>query len=190
MLKPAEREAQVDTVLIRDYSSAWLSFNESGKVFQSFDGTDINAGGFYLSKEELKGNTLRICGNAFSLWQDGRLIMGNFNGCSYISIENISFQEKDVVFMSFSSIAMGQISVELISFQSSTQRVYPLNINSSINREGWILFLIAFMTLASLLKRTSPDIYQDLFRFRSLSFNQKFEGAPPPLVIYPLYTLY
>ena len=179
-LAPLFLWAQIDTVVVEEYSKSWLSVDDEGKAFQSFDGNDINAGGFYLSKQDLLGHSIRICGADFTLWLNGRMILENSGGCSFLSEGDIPFRDnQDQVFLSCSSTDLSRITADRISMQQSTERVYPLISNAGFRFQGWIWFFLLTMILLTLLKRSSSSVYKDLFRLRNLNFNQNLESGTP-----------
>jgi len=172
--------AQVDTVVIREYSNAWLSLDRSNRVFQSFDGDDINVGGFYLPREEIQDNLLKVCGGEFHLWSGGALVKQQEGGCSYFGIDQLNFpDDREAIFISFSSSEMDGISVELIALTASTRKVNPILDKDQGVGQVWIWLLLIFLGLMALAKATNQDLLKEIFQLRNFNSNQKLELENP-----------
>ncbi len=176
ILVPYFLEAQSDTLSIRRLSSAWVSHDERGEPFQALGGDDVSVGGFFLSEEELGQDLLRICGEKYDFWVNGRLLLHDGSDCEYFTATDLFADHlRDTVYCAVISSELEGVVVDLQRIQPAVTRLYDLpgaRLNSMEDNVWWILMLTVLI-LMSMLRVADDQSYRAMMR---LSFLQRRVG--------------
>ena len=161
--------AQKDTVMVRDLSAAWVSFDENGELQQTRDLTKLNAGGLFLLRQEVEGKLLKLCGENFDFWINGGLIQTDVSDCLLYDLSSESFSNKgDTLFLVVISDQFEKVSSQLFEVTSGDLRRFDLPKRRiySLTRSGTLTLLVIIVFLTG-LKISQKNAISSLF---SLSF--------------------
>ncbi len=109
---------QADTIVVRDYTSIFITTDQNGSTRPVTDYSKINKAGFFLN--EVPNGTLKICNDQeLFAWVDGRLIL-NTSGCVFIDPEELfKHSDSDSIFFSFNaSPRFENFRCELVIFEN------------------------------------------------------------------------
>lgn len=168
--------AQLDTVTVRELSTAWISHDLRGEAFQVYDAQDVSVGGFYLAEDEIREGLVQICGDPFDFWVEGRLLHHQGRGCEYFGVEEIFGDLMlDTVYCAIMSPVLSEVQVELQRVQPSVARIYELPSSRVVRVEDnvWWLLMLTVLVLLSILRIADDQTYSAMTR---LAFIQRRVG--------------
>lgn len=164
LLSPWALQAQQDTILVQELSSAWIRYEDNSLV-QAFSDDGITVGGFFLLSESVDEQFLSVCGDQVDIWVNSRLLMSRLDSCHVYNLSELkAFHQSDTLYFTLSSEHFSSIQATLLQLEASVEARYqlPVKKESRLQDGIWLLFFVTLLIFGAVLKSMHEPTFRQL----------------------------